>query len=82
MLTRAAAGNCPVNFTFPTTEAPEPVSGLAAPELAPAGAPKERSLPTTNMAKPAISVRNNFDFMTVDSSRGPETRVSVSGEKV
>src|SRR5215510_1472725 len=39
MLTRAGCGNWPWNFTRPTTEAPDPASGLAAGPAAPEASP-------------------------------------------
>src|SRR5579883_3463429 len=65
MLIFVGWGSCPVNFTLPTTDAPDPDGGFPAPE-APLAA-EDATLASARTA-PAIIADFLFKFMRVDSS--------------
>src|SRR5207248_7565064 len=79
MLTCAGCGSCPVNFTFPTTDAPE-LAGAGA--FAAPDAPLAENAavpPIIKIARLAIVRNCCFVFMRVNSSNGPESLAASPG---
>jgi len=76
MLILVGWGSCPVNFTLPTTAAPDPEGGFPAP-AAPLAA--NELIPANRIAKTAINENCFFDFMRVSSSNRPARLTTLPG---